>query len=121
MKAVIPCAGEGIRLRPLTLSKPKQLLELGGKPILDVLVAVALFPLDPSVAQDQAGESGHTDLLGQGLQVPFKNLIWELLGRPRGPQQNGDAKGRSHGKQAVFHQLLGSSHHISADLGPRLC
>jgi len=35
MKAVIPCAGEGIRLRPLTLSKPKQLLELGGKPILE--------------------------------------------------------------------------------------
>lgn len=34
MKAVIPCAGEGVRMRPLTLTKPKQLLEIGGKPIL---------------------------------------------------------------------------------------
>ena len=35
MKAVIPCAGEGIRMRPLTLTRPKQLLEIGGKPILE--------------------------------------------------------------------------------------
>ncbi len=35
MKAVIPSAGEGIRLRPLTLDMPKQLLGLGGKPILE--------------------------------------------------------------------------------------
>ena len=35
MKAVIPSAGEGIRLRPLTLDMPKQLLVLGGKPILE--------------------------------------------------------------------------------------
>jgi len=35
MKAVIPSAGEGIRLRPLTLDTPKQLLELHGKPILE--------------------------------------------------------------------------------------
>ncbi|MDP3784642.1 MAG: nucleotidyltransferase family protein [bacterium] len=34
MKAVIPCAGEGVRMRPLTLTTPKQLLEIGGKPIL---------------------------------------------------------------------------------------
>src|SRR3989338_1259223 len=34
MKAVIPCAGEGVRMRPLTLRTPKQLLEVGGKPIL---------------------------------------------------------------------------------------
>ncbi len=34
MIAVIPCAGEGVRMRPLTLTKPKQLLEVGGKPIL---------------------------------------------------------------------------------------
>ena len=35
MKAVIPCAGEGVRMRPLTLIKPKQLLEINGRPILE--------------------------------------------------------------------------------------
>lgn len=35
MKAIIPCAGEGVRMRPLTLATPKQLLEIGGKPILE--------------------------------------------------------------------------------------
>ena len=35
MIAVIPCAGEGVRMRPLTLTKPKQLLEIAGKPILE--------------------------------------------------------------------------------------
>ena len=34
MKAIIPCAGEGVRMRPLTLEKPKQLLEIAGRPIL---------------------------------------------------------------------------------------
>lgn len=35
MKAVILAAGEGKRMRPLTLTKPKPLLEVQGKPILE--------------------------------------------------------------------------------------
>lgn len=34
VKAVVLCAGEGTRLRPLTFSKPKHLLPVAGKPLL---------------------------------------------------------------------------------------
>lgn len=35
MKAVLLCAGQGTRLHPLTLSRPKHLLPVGGRPVLD--------------------------------------------------------------------------------------
>ena len=38
MQAVIPAAGEGIRMRPLTLTKPKPLLEVNGKPLLQHII-----------------------------------------------------------------------------------
>ena len=34
MKAIILTAGEGTRMRPLTITKPKTMLQIGGKPIL---------------------------------------------------------------------------------------
>ena len=34
MKAIILTAGEGTRMRPLTVTKPKTMLQVGGKPIL---------------------------------------------------------------------------------------
>ncbi len=46
MKAIIPVAGAGIRLRPLTYTQPKPLIPVGGKSILafiiDELVAVGV-------------------------------------------------------------------------------
>jgi NDP-sugar pyrophosphorylase family protein len=38
MKGVILCAGEGERLRPLTLSTPKPLLPIGAKPLIDYTI-----------------------------------------------------------------------------------
>jgi bifunctional UDP-N-acetylglucosamine pyrophosphorylase/glucosamine-1-phosphate N-acetyltransferase len=35
MKAVILAAGEGVRLRPITSTRPKHLIKIGGKPILE--------------------------------------------------------------------------------------
>ena len=35
MRAVILAAGEGIRLRPLTFTRPKHLITIGGKPLLE--------------------------------------------------------------------------------------
>ena len=35
MKAVVLAAGEGVRLLPITASRPKHLIRLGGKPLLE--------------------------------------------------------------------------------------
>jgi len=35
MKAVILAAGEGVRLQPITATRPKHLIKIGGKPILE--------------------------------------------------------------------------------------
>ncbi|MEM3596848.1 MAG: sugar phosphate nucleotidyltransferase [Candidatus Bathyarchaeia archaeon] len=35
MKAVILAAGEGIRLQPITLTRPKHMIKVGGKPLLE--------------------------------------------------------------------------------------
>lgn len=39
LKAIILCGGEGTRLRPYTYSLPKPMLPLGGKPLLEYIIA----------------------------------------------------------------------------------
>src|ERR1700682_3691954 len=38
MRALVLAAGEGTRLRPLTLDRPKPMVPLGGRPLLEHLV-----------------------------------------------------------------------------------
>ena len=45
-KAIIPAAGEGRRLRPLTLSRPKVMVRVAGKPIIGHIID-RLLPLEP--------------------------------------------------------------------------
>jgi bifunctional UDP-N-acetylglucosamine pyrophosphorylase/glucosamine-1-phosphate N-acetyltransferase len=43
MKAVVLTAGKGTRLQPLTLTRPKHLVPVGGKPIIDHVLAALKF------------------------------------------------------------------------------
>ncbi|MBR2898813.1 MAG: 2-C-methyl-D-erythritol 4-phosphate cytidylyltransferase, partial [Fibrobacter sp.] len=47
MKIVLPVAGSGVRLRPYTEDRPKCLLPVAGKTIIDWIVEDSL-PLEPS-------------------------------------------------------------------------
>jgi mannose-1-phosphate guanylyltransferase len=50
MRAVVLVGGEGTRLRPLTLTKPKQMLPVGGRPMIErVLERLAAHGIDEAV------------------------------------------------------------------------
>ncbi len=50
MKAVVLVGGQGTRLRPLTLSTPKQMLPVGGRPMIQrVIDHLAGFGIDDAV------------------------------------------------------------------------
>lgn len=67
MKAVLLCAGEGTRLRPLTYCRPKHLLPVAGRAVLDhVLTALADAGVDEAVFVVSPGETALHDFVGDG-------------------------------------------------------
>lgn len=71
MKALILVGGYGTRLRPLTLSKPKPLVEFGNKPILLHQIEALV---ECGVAHVILAVSYHADLLEQEMQVEAARL-----------------------------------------------
>ncbi len=57
MKAIIVAAGEGVRMRPLTLKKPKPLILINGKPLIHYIVSS--FPAEIDELIMVVGYLGH--------------------------------------------------------------
>ncbi len=78
MQAVIPAAGEGVRMRPLTISTPKPLLEVGGKSILQHILEVL-----PDVVDDVIIVIGYLgqqiiDRFGDTFNGKKITYVWQL-------------------------------------------
>jgi UDP-N-acetylglucosamine diphosphorylase / glucose-1-phosphate thymidylyltransferase / UDP-N-acetylgalactosamine diphosphorylase / glucosamine-1-phosphate N-acetyltransferase / galactosamine-1-phosphate N-acetyltransferase len=66
MKAVLLAAGEGVRLMPITATRPKHLIKVGGKPILQFcLEAVKTAGIDEAIIV--------THYMGEAIRSYFKN------------------------------------------------
>lgn len=84
MKAVILAAGEGVRLRPLTLTRPKHLLPVGGKPLLEhLLLSVKAAGLDEALIVVHHMADRIREHFGDGSQVGMK-LEYALQPEVRG-------------------------------------
>ncbi|NWF86366.1 NTP transferase domain-containing protein [Candidatus Bathyarchaeota archaeon] len=73
MKAVVLAAGEGIRLQPITATRPKHLIKVGGKPILEhCLSAVKDAGIDEALIIVHYMEDAIRRYFGDGKRVGLK-------------------------------------------------
>lgn len=73
MKAVVLAAGEGVRLQPVTLTRPKHLIKVGGKPILEhCLRALKTCGVDEVVLVVHYMADAIRDYFGDGQSLGLK-------------------------------------------------
>ena len=73
MKAVVLAAGEGVRLQPVTLTRPKHLIKVGGKPILEhCLRALKSCGIDEIVLVVHYMADAVRDYFGDGHSLRLK-------------------------------------------------
>src|ERR1039458_521528 len=73
MKAVLLAAGEGVRLMPITATRPKDLIKVGGKPILQFcLEAVKKAGTDEAVIVTHYMGESIPSYFGDGAKLALK-------------------------------------------------
>jgi glucose-1-phosphate thymidylyltransferase len=75
MQAILPLAGKGTRLRPHTHTRPKPLLRVGNRPVLDYVLAL----LEDAGVDEIIGITGH---LASNIEDWLAEMHPELLFRP---------------------------------------
>ncbi|GGM18523.1 glucose-1-phosphate thymidylyltransferase [Deinococcus aerophilus] len=82
MKAIIPAAGLGTRLRPLTFTRPKPVLRVAGQPIIrhaiQTLAAAGITEIGVVVSDITRGEIQHALRKVQGVTVTLINQHEQL-------------------------------------------
>lgn len=85
MKAVVLCAGEGTRMRPLTHFQPKHLIPVGNKPVVEwVLAAISSAMISTAVVVvSPSTELAFREALGDGAGFGIE-LSYIVQKEPRG-------------------------------------
>lgn len=77
MKAIILAAGEGIRMRPLTLDKPKPMVEVGGLPIIHHILSQLPPEIDEFIIVTGYLGKQIQDYLGDEFMGRKISYVWQ--------------------------------------------
>ena len=108
LKVVIPMAGLGTRLRPHTWSKPKQLVSVAGKPVLDHVLDILSTLPDPMNVEliNIVGYLG--DQIEDHMRECYPNIKSHFVLQE-------DPRGQSHAIYLARHHLTGPMMVVFAD------
>lgn len=105
MKIIVPMAGRGSRLRPHTLTIPKPLIPVAGKPIVHRLVSDIVKVLDQPI-EEIAFILGNPAFFGEDVVESLKKLAQEL-GAKASIYRQLDPKGTGHAIMCAAPSLSG--------------
>ena len=92
MKVVIPLAGKGTRLRPLTHTVPKPLLEVAGRTVLDYVVEDVMAAVD---VEEMIFITGHLKDQVESYVNEHYSVPAVFVEHPVRPGETGDGSRRS--------------------------